>query len=185
MVIFFLPFAIGSIALTVQETWSRMRRRPVKRTDGVLAKPVAQALARARISAKRSTRWPASSRPASRVQCNHNHRFRNTNAINTSKSRYTAFLLHVMANPWITLTSPTEAHGRWTLMDFLTQRSAQLHSGTAGGPAQPLLWLALYEDDYRKVNGRWLIAHVKLHFLWPSSSFAELRHALVERPPQA
>lgn len=93
--------------------------------------------------------------------------------------------LHVMANPWITLTSPTEAHGRWTLMDFLTQRSAQLHSGTAGGPAQPLLWLALYEDDYRKVNGRWLIAHVKLHFLWPSSSFAELRHALVERPPQA
>ena len=89
--------------------------------------------------------------------------------------------LHVMANPWITLKSPTEAHGRWTLVDFLTARCVQLKPGKDGTAGDPLLWLAIYEDDYRKVDGKWLMSYVKLHFLWPSSSFSELRHVLTRQ----
>ncbi|MGA0026051.1 MAG: hypothetical protein ACO3IJ_01105, partial [Steroidobacteraceae bacterium] len=37
----------------------------------------------------------------------------------------------------------------------------------AGGETNPLLYTAIYEDDYRKVEGRWLFSRIRIHLLWP------------------
>ena len=52
MVIFLLPFMIGSLALTVQETWSRRRRGAVERTDVILAKQTQPAVTHSFSTAK-------------------------------------------------------------------------------------------------------------------------------------
>lgn len=83
--------------------------------------------------------------------------------------------LHVATNGLVRLRSPTTAAGRWYLMDLLPTQVPGVFE-TRGGHAQPLLYLGIYEDDYRKVDGRWRFAHVKLHFLWPNKTFTALRH---------
>lgn len=84
--------------------------------------------------------------------------------------------LHIVTNPVIRLVSPTEAHGRWYLIDLLTRQKPETAMATRGGHDNPLLWLAIYEDDYRKLSGVWKIAYCKLSFLWPSRSYTGLRH---------
>ncbi len=75
--------------------------------------------------------------------------------------------VHIITNPWITITGPDTAHGRWYLLDWLTRQKPVTEMETRGGHANPLLYLAVYEDDYRKENGAWKIARTQLHFLWP------------------
>ncbi len=84
--------------------------------------------------------------------------------------------MHIVTNPWIRIDSPTQARGRWYLIDLLSRQNPATGYVTPGGHAQPLLYLGIYEDDYVKRDGRWLIQHVKLHFLWPRREFSELRH---------
>jgi hypothetical protein len=84
--------------------------------------------------------------------------------------------LHVATNPVIRLTGPGTAWGRWYLIDLLTRQKPVTEMATPGGHDTPLLWLAIYEDDYRKVGGAWKIAYCKLSFLWPSRSYNGLRH---------
>lgn len=85
--------------------------------------------------------------------------------------------LHYVTNPRIRLTGPNTANGRWYLMDFLTRQKEGSGIESQGGHENPLLWLAIYEDDYVKVNGKWKISHCKLHFLWPKRlTDAKLRH---------
>lgn len=84
--------------------------------------------------------------------------------------------LHVATNPFIRVTSPTTAVARWYLVDLLARQQPGLFE-SKGGHDHPLLYLGIYEDDYRKVDGRWRIAHVKLHFLWPDKAYSGLRHA--------
>ena len=84
--------------------------------------------------------------------------------------------LHVMTNPWIRLESPTAAHGRWYLIDWATRQAPVTGVATRGGHDHPLVYLGVYEDDYRKVGGKWLISYTKLHFLWPERAFTGLRH---------
>lgn len=83
--------------------------------------------------------------------------------------------LHVATNAFLRLTSPTMAVGRWYLIDYVTRQQPGAFE-TRGGHEDPLLYLGMYEDEYRKVDGRWRIAHVKLHFLWPEKGYAGLRH---------
>ena len=84
--------------------------------------------------------------------------------------------LHVVTNPWITIESPTRAHGRWYLLDLLTRQAPHSALATRGGHDNPLLYLGVYEDDYVKTDGVWRFAYVKLHFLWPSRTYTGLRH---------
>jgi hypothetical protein len=83
--------------------------------------------------------------------------------------------IHVVTNPWVQLTGPDTAHGRWYLLDFLTRQKAG--SGglvTRGGHDNPLLYLSVYEDDYRKVDGAWRFSRIVLHTLWPDRTYTGL-----------
>lgn len=84
--------------------------------------------------------------------------------------------MHVVANPWITLTGPDTAHGRCYLIDLLTRQQAGTGDyETRGGHDNPLLFLGMYEDDYRKVDGEWKFANLKLPFFWPERTFEQVR----------
>ena len=76
--------------------------------------------------------------------------------------------IHVVTNPWVTLLGPDTAHARWYLIDCLTRQAPHTGLATQGGHASPFLWLGMYEDDCRKVAGKWKIARTRLHFLWPT-----------------
>jgi hypothetical protein len=75
--------------------------------------------------------------------------------------------MHIVTNPWIELTGPDTARARWYLLDFLTRQAPHNALVTPGGHANPLLYLAVYEDECRKADDRWRIARTELHFLWP------------------
>lgn len=66
-------------------------------------------------------------------------------------------VLHAVTNPWIRLLDETTASGRWYLLD--------IH--TAVGVENPLILFGIYDDIYRKVEGRWLIHRTRIDFLWP------------------
>lgn len=72
--------------------------------------------------------------------------------------------IHAVTNPWIELTGEDTARGRWYLLEFLTRQGTFT---SPGGHANPLFYIGVYEDEYRKVDGRWLISRVRLSFLWP------------------
>ncbi len=80
--------------------------------------------------------------------------------------------LHVVTNPWIELTGEDSAKGRWYLIDLMVRQDGAIK--TRGGSANPLLFLAIYEDRYRKVDGSWRISRTRLHFLWPEKMADDL-----------
>jgi hypothetical protein len=73
--------------------------------------------------------------------------------------------LHIVTNPWITIESPDFAKGRWYLVDFLTRQRTDFPS--LGGHANPLAFLGIYHDEYKKIGEEWKIWRVRLEFLWP------------------
>ncbi|MDR7303973.1 nuclear transport factor 2 family protein [Haloactinomyces albus] len=85
--------------------------------------------------------------------------------------------LHVVTNPWITITGSEAAHGRWYLTDWLTrQKAGSGEMTTLGGHENPLLFLGIYEDQYRKVGNAWKFARIRLSLLWPEREFTGLVH---------
>ncbi len=83
--------------------------------------------------------------------------------------------MHIVTNPWITLTAPETAHGRWYLTDQLVRQKAGTgEMTTLGGHENPLLFLGVYEDEYRKVDGAWKFARIRLSLLWPEREAAGL-----------
>ncbi|GAA3518680.1 nuclear transport factor 2 family protein [Dietzia aurantiaca] len=72
--------------------------------------------------------------------------------------------IHAVTNPWIELIGENTAKGRWYLIEYLTRQGAMT---SGGGHANPLFYLGIYQDEYKKVDGSWLISRVKLEFLWP------------------
>ncbi|MEN3975877.1 nuclear transport factor 2 family protein [Emcibacter sp. SYSU 3D8] len=73
--------------------------------------------------------------------------------------------MHANTNPWIRILSPTEANGRWYLLDL----------ALGEGQENPLGLFGVYDDVYRKVDGKWLIARTRIDFLWPKRSFVGFR----------
>lgn len=66
--------------------------------------------------------------------------------------------MHHITNHYIDITGPDTAKGRSYLIDVVT---------TAEPDAQPIVWFGLYDEEYRKENGQWLISKCSLQFLWP------------------
>ena len=75
--------------------------------------------------------------------------------------------LHIVTNPFIEFTGDGMAHGTWYLMDLLPRQKPANELSTPGGHDNPLLYIAIYEDQYRKTAGAWKIQRTQLHFLWP------------------
>ena len=92
--------------------------------------------------------------------------------------------LHVIVNHVVTLTGPDTATGMMYLLDFVTGDMMR-----PGG--NPLYWLGVYDEEYRKVDGRWKIARQSLNFTWPERTFNDgfvERHAntaATPAPPRA
>ncbi len=66
--------------------------------------------------------------------------------------------MHANTNHWVELTGPDTAVGRRYLLDLLTNREAGEH---------PFIWLAVYDEDYRKIDGSWKFQRSAIQFLWP------------------
>ena len=66
--------------------------------------------------------------------------------------------LHANSHHWVEMTGPDTAVGRRDLLDLMTTRPKD---------ESPFIWLGLYDEEYRKVDGQWLIARTTLQFLWP------------------
>ncbi len=70
-------------------------------------------------------------------------------------------VLHSVTNPLIRVIDETTAHGRWYLHDLRTTE----------GVENPILLYGIYDDVYRKVDGRWLIHRTRIDFLWPERDY--------------
>lgn len=69
--------------------------------------------------------------------------------------------VHAVSNHLIEIIDEDRAEGRCYLIDFVTQRPAG---------ENPLLLLGVYVDEYRRVDGEWLISHTRLDVVWPEHS---------------
>jgi hypothetical protein len=67
--------------------------------------------------------------------------------------------MHHICNHWVELKDAITATGRSYLIDVLTERKPD---------ENPVLWYALYDEEYRKVAGSWKISYSCIHFLWPA-----------------
>ena len=74
-------------------------------------------------------------------------------------------VMHAVTNPWIRLIDDDTANGRWYLHDLFTSE----------GNENPLGLYGIYDDLYKKVDGRWLIHRTRIDFLWPKRVYAGFR----------
>jgi hypothetical protein len=65
-----------------------------------------------------------------------------------------------VSNHWVEILDEDRAEGRCYLTDFVTQRP----TGDS-----PLLLLGVYVDEYRRVQGEWLISSTRLDVVWPQA----------------
>jgi hypothetical protein len=68
--------------------------------------------------------------------------------------------LHVVTNHAVELTGPDTATGVVYLLDFVT--GDQMREG-----GNPLYWLGVYEEEYRRTGQHWRISRQSLQFVWP------------------
>ena len=80
----------------------------------------------------------------------------NYHGVFDAQNRFDA--MHHITNHYIDLTGADTATGRSYLLDMVT---------TAKPEDQPIVWFGVYDEDYQKVNGTWLIKRCTLQFLWP------------------
>jgi hypothetical protein len=68
--------------------------------------------------------------------------------------------MHITTNHWVEITGPESAEGRCYLVDTVT----------ADKDRNPFLLLGIYDDEYKKVLGKWKIQSTRLDFVWPDYS---------------
>ena len=61
-----------------------------------------------------------------------------------------------MANQVVTLAGDGTAHSRCFLLDFVL----------GAGDENPLRLFGIYDEDFRKDDGRWRISRSRIDFLW-------------------
>lgn len=64
--------------------------------------------------------------------------------------------LHAISTHWIEFTGPDSAEGRCYLTDFVMDT-----------PDNPLKYLIIYDDDYRRIDGAWKFQRRRLEMMWP------------------
>ena len=67
--------------------------------------------------------------------------------------------LHAISTHWIEFTGPDTAEGRCYLTDFVMEAGAS-----------PLKYIILYDDDYARIDGRWLFRRRALQMVWPEQN---------------
>ena len=65
--------------------------------------------------------------------------------------------LHCGTNHVIDILDPEDAVGKWFIMDFNSRE----------GVENPIILFGVYQDIYKKVDGKWLIHRATLNLLWP------------------
>jgi len=66
--------------------------------------------------------------------------------------------MHAIVTPVIDVLDETTARGKWSLIEMGTE-STDIPNA--------LRLTGVYTDEYRKVDGRWLISRTHLDFTWP------------------
>lgn len=66
--------------------------------------------------------------------------------------------LHANTNHWVELTAWDSALGRLYLIDLALNGEPE---------ANPMVWLGVYDEAYKKVAGLWKIQRSSLQFMWP------------------
>lgn len=74
-------------------------------------------------------------------------------------------VLHSITNHMVELTGPDTAKGRCYLIDLNLEE----------GQKNPLFLFGVYDDLYKKIDGRWLIYRTRIDFLWPNRYIMEPR----------
>ena len=72
--------------------------------------------------------------------------------------------MHGTCDHLVELTGPDTATGRSYLFEPATGKAAD---------ENPFIYLGVYDERYRKVDGRWLIEYCALQFLWPERNVSE------------
>lgn len=63
--------------------------------------------------------------------------------------------LHAISTHWIEFFDRDRAEGRCYLIDFITTN------------ADPLAYLIVYDDDYRRIGGEWKFQRRRIEAMWP------------------
>src|SRR5579863_3103266 len=66
--------------------------------------------------------------------------------------------LHFTTNMWVELTGPTTAISRCYLHDVLNEPNPRTN---------PVIYFAIYDEDWEKIAGEWKIKRSRIQFLWP------------------
>ena len=78
--------------------------------------------------------------------------------------------MHVNTNHLVKITGPDKAKGRVYLLDGITKNmdGSDIEDGKSN-----FLWLALYDEEYVKIDGVWKIKNMNLEFFWPERHISE------------
>ncbi len=74
------------------------------------------------------------------------------------------YALHGTCDHLVELTGDGTARGRAYLFEPVTEKAAD---------ENPFIYIGVYDDEYRKENGKWLISRCQLQFLWPERHTSE------------
>lgn len=108
-------------------------------------------------------------------------------AIRENYARYFAefgnrewIVMHAVTNHWVELTGPDTAEGRCFMLDF----------NFCGLTPDPLGCIGVYDDLYKKVDGRWKIHRTRLDFLYPDRIITggmpgQRKPFALDQPPEA
>ncbi len=72
--------------------------------------------------------------------------------------------LHLTTNMWIELTGPDSAIARTYLHDVLFEANPRVN---------PVFMFGIYDEDYVRRDGAWLIARFRVQFLWPERAVSD------------
>jgi hypothetical protein len=71
--------------------------------------------------------------------------------------------VHLVSNQWVELLDENRAEGRSHLQFLLAERAVDVN---------PLVLIGIYADEYRRVDGQWLISRTRLDVIWPKPDIA-------------